>query len=209
MAQGLLQTILVLVLAALLASFMSFSAGLARLSRRKIISISALVYVEFFRGTSALVQLFWIFFVLPVLGIELSPLFAAVVALGLNIGAYGAEVVRGAIVAVPRSQYETARAFNFTDYQMMRYIIVPQALVAMIPPFGNLFIELLKATSLVSLITVADLTYNSKLLIANTLNTGEIFFVVLLIYFFLAQVINYTMKAVERRMSFGLDRGGL
>ena len=122
----------------------------------------ATVYVEVFRGTSALVQLFWLFFVLPQFGLTLAPFLVAVLALGLNVGAYGSEVVRGAILGVPRGQWEATTALNMTRAAALRRIILPQAFVAMIPPWGNLFIELLKATSLVSLITLSDLTFRAQ-----------------------------------------------
>jgi len=134
---------------------------------------------------------------------------AAVVALGLNTGAYGAEIVRGAVLAVPKGQYEVATAFNFSPYKRMRYIILPQAIPAMIPAFGNLLIELLKATSLVSLITVGDITYKSILYITNTMKITEIFIVILLVYFFLAQIITFLMKKIELQVTHGLDYGGI
>src|SRR3546814_7894014 len=96
-------------------------------------------YIELFRVTSALVQLFWLFFVLPEFGIRLSEMTVAVLGLGLNVGAYGAEVVRGAIQAVPKGQWEAATALNMSYPLAMRRIILPQAVVAMLPPWGNLF----------------------------------------------------------------------
>ncbi len=167
----------------------------------------AIVYIEVFRGTSALVQLFWIFFVLPHFGLSLEPLEAGILALGLNLGAYGAEVVRGAIQSVPKGQWEATVALNMTAVDAMRRVILPQAVVAMIPPWGNLFIELLKATSLVSLITLADLTFKARQLDQATFQTVEVFNLVLLFYLVLATVITVVMRLLERRASFGLGRG--
>src|SRR5258707_10244948 len=116
----------------------------------------AIVYIEVFRGTSALVQLFWLFFVLPHFGITLAPLTVAILTLGLNVGAYGAEVVRGAVSAVPRGQWEATLALNMTRTQALRRVVLPQALLGVIPPLGNLFLSLLKATALGSLSTVSD-----------------------------------------------------
>ncbi|MCP4135170.1 MAG: ectoine/hydroxyectoine ABC transporter permease subunit EhuC [bacterium] len=202
-------TVEILLLASLLAAAMSFIAGLARLSKITAVRWIATIYIEFFRGTSVLVQLFWLYFVMPFFGVKMPAFTAAVIALGLNVGAYGAEVVRGAILAVPKEQIETATALNFSAYKRMRYIILPQAVVAMLPPFGNLLIELLKATSLVSLITVADITFNGKLLIETTLKTAEIFFIILIMYFILGQVITFIIKGIESRMVRGLDHGGI
>jgi polar amino acid transport system permease protein len=167
----------------------------------------AAVYVETFRGTSALVQLFWLFFVLPHFGVTLSPMTVGIVALGLNVGAYGAEVVRGAIASVPAGQWEAAVALNLDRMQALRRIILPQALVTMIPPWGNLFIELLKATSLVSLITLSDLAFKAQQLNQNTLRTAEIFGLVLLIYLAISLAITAGMRALERRAARGLARG--
>lgn len=167
----------------------------------------AAVYVETFRGTSALVQLFWLFFVLPHFGIMLEPLTVGIVALGLNVGAYGAEVVRGAIGSVAPGQWEAATALNLSRAQALRRIVLPQAFVAMIPPWGNLLIELLKATSLVSLITLSDLAFKAQQLNQNTLRTVEVFGTVLLMYLAMSLLITAGTRALERRAARGLRRG--
>jgi polar amino acid transport system permease protein len=167
----------------------------------------AVAYIETFRGTSALVQLFWLFFVLPHFGVSLDPVPVAILALGLNVGAYGAEVVRGAVQAVPRGQYEASTALNMPYWTMMRRIIVPQAVVAMIPPWGNLFIELMKATALVSLITLTDLTFAAYQINQTALRSVEIFSLVLVMYFFISQAIAWLMHGAERRFARGLARG--
>ncbi|HKI97014.1 MAG TPA: ectoine/hydroxyectoine ABC transporter permease subunit EhuC [bacterium] len=207
--QGAVVTVQITVLASLLAVAMAFAAGLARLSHLWPVRAVSAVYVEIFRGSSALVQLFWLFFVLPFFGITLSAFQVAVLGLGLNVGAYGSEVVRGAIVAVPKGQYESCTALNMTRWQMMRHIIVPQAVITMLPPWGNLFIELLKSTALVSLITLGDLTFKAYQLNQATFRTAEIFSLVLLIYFAIALVITGGMRLAERRLGRGLARGGL
>jgi len=187
----------------------AFLAGLGRVSSRAWINVLAGVYVDFFRGTSALVQLFWAYFVLPLLGIRLEAITVGVVVLGLNIGAYGAEVVRSAIQAVPQTQHEAAQALNFTPSQTMRRIVLPQALLAMIPPFGNLMIELLKSTALVSLITLSDLTFEAQSLRTETLRSGEVFGLVLAVYFLVAQSMAASVKYLERRLAVGQDYGGV
>ncbi|MDX8380399.1 MAG: ectoine/hydroxyectoine ABC transporter permease subunit EhuC [Gallionella sp.] len=167
----------------------------------------AIVYIEVFRGTSALVQLFWMYFVLPYFGVTLPPLAVGIVALGLNMGAYGAEVIRGSIQSVDRGQWEVATALNLTRMQALRRIILPQAFVVMIPPWGNLFIELLKGTSLVSMIALGDLTFKAQQLNQNTLRTVEIFSIVLILYLSLSMMITALMRALERHVSKGLARG--
>ncbi|WP_201303951.1 ectoine/hydroxyectoine ABC transporter permease subunit EhuC [Burkholderia sp. 8Y] len=163
----------------------------------------AIAYIEVFRGTSALVQLFWLFFVLPHFGVELQPVPASIIALGLNIGAYGAEVVRGSIQSVARGQWEATVALNMAFPTAMRRVILPQAFVAMIPPWGNLFIELLKSTSLVSLITVADLTFRAQQLNQLTFKTVPIFTVVLFLYLVMAVCMTLIFRWIEARASKG------
>ncbi len=194
------------ILSAALAFVLALVAGLARLSRLWVVRALASAYIEFFRGTSLLVQLFWLFYVLPHFGLTLPPLSVAVLGLALNAGAYGAEIVRAAIQAVARGQYEAATALNMTRHQTMRWVILPQALVAMIPPFGNLFIELLKGTALVSLITITELAFRGAQLNVATLRTMEIFSIVLVIYFLMAMVITAFMRGIERRLGAGLGR---
>lgn len=207
--QGLWITLIITAGGTLVAAIAAFSAGLARLSRAFWVNFPALVYIDLFRGTSALVQLFWAYFALPLLGIKLHAITVAIAVLGLNIGAYGAEVVRGAIKAVPKEQHEAAVALNFSEQQAMWRIILPQALPAMLPPFGNLLIELLKSTALVSLITLSDLTFQGQLLRTATLRSAEIFTLVLILYFLIALLITHLVRWLERRLTVGRDHGGL
>lgn len=193
---------------ALLAVVAAFIAAVAKMYGPLPIRWLAIAYIEIFRGTSALVQLFWLFFVLPQFGLTLPPFVVGTAALGLNIGAYGAEVVRSAITAVPKGQWEASRALNLTRMQALRRIVLPQAFVAMIPPWGNLFIELLKSTALVSLITLPDLAFKAQEMNQNTLKTTEIFTIVLAIYLAISLLITSAMRAFERRAGRGLRREG-
>ncbi len=205
--RGVRITVLVALGGSVLAVLVAVPAGLAKLYAPRPLRWLAVAYIETFRGTSALVQLFWLFFVLPHFGITLDPLTVGILALGLNVGAYGSEVVRGAIGSVARGQWEAAQALNMTHAQALRRIVLPQAFVAMIPPWGNLLIELLKATSLVSLITLSDLTFKAQQVNQNTLRTVEVFSLVLLMYLALSVLITVGMRALERRASRGLSRG--
>lgn len=205
--QGAILTVEITLLGSLLAIVAGVLAALARLYGAAPLRWLATAYVEVFRGTSALVQLFWLFFVLPQFGVTLAPFLVAVLALGLNIGAYGSEVVRGAIGGVARGQWEATVALNLTRAQALRRIILPQAFVAMIPPWGNLLIELLKMTSLVSLITLADLTFKAQTLNQATFKTVPIFTLVLLIYLALSLALTIALRFAERRASAGLARG--
>ncbi|WP_173931798.1 ectoine/hydroxyectoine ABC transporter permease subunit EhuC [Chelativorans sp. Marseille-P2723] len=193
---------------AILAVAMALFAAMARMYGPAPLRWLAVAYIEVFRGTSALVQLFWLFFVLPHFGITLEPITVAVTALGLNIGAYGAEVVRGAVNAVPRGQWEATIALNMPRHLALRRIILPQAFLAMIPPWGNLFIELLKATALVSLITISDLTFRAQQMNQTTFRTVEIFTIVLIMYLAISILITVGMRTLERYASRGIARRG-
>ncbi|MGS1108456.1 ectoine/hydroxyectoine ABC transporter permease subunit EhuC [Achromobacter anxifer] len=198
--QGLAVTLEIMAGAVVLAVPLALAAGIGRLSSMRPLRWIAAVYVEVFRGTSALVQLFWFYFVLPLFGVQLPAMLVGIVVLALNAGAYGAEVVRGAIRAVPPGQREAGIALNLTRGQIMRRIVVPQAVPAMLPPAGNLLIELLKNTALVSLITITDLTFRGQLLRSETLRTTEIFTLMLLMYFAVALLITAGVRLLERKV---------
>ncbi|MGF0540136.1 ectoine/hydroxyectoine ABC transporter permease subunit EhuC [Agrobacterium sp. ES01] len=203
--QGALVTLELTVMGSALALVAAFTAGLGRVSRFRAVRILATTYVEFFRGTSIFVQLFWVYFVLPFAGITLTPLQAGVLALGLNVGAYGAEVVRGAIKATGREQKEACVALNLTRYQSMRHIILPQALPLMLPTFCNNAIELLKGTAVVSLISLSDMTFQAQVVRAQTGSTLIPFATILVLYFAMSWLIARGMKWLERRVTRGLD----
>ncbi|WP_313288621.1 ectoine/hydroxyectoine ABC transporter permease subunit EhuC [Stutzerimonas nitrititolerans] len=211
MLEGAWVTVQVTFFGSLLAIAVALIAAFGRLSPITPLRWLAITYIELFRGSSLLVQLFWLYFVLPMppFNISLSAFQVAVIGLGLNIGSYGAEVLRGAIRSVHEGQYEACQALNMTAWQRARRIILPQALLAAIPPGTNLLIELLKNTSLVSLITLSDLAFRARQLDQATLMTLEIFGLALLMYFVLAQIINFSMRALERRLARGRMRGGL
>ena len=203
--QGAVVTAKLTLLGSVFALVMAFVAGLGRLAPVAALRWLATIYIEFFRGTSVFVQLFWVYFVLPFAGITLSPLMAGVLALGLNVGAYGAEVVRGAVLSVPKDQYEACIAINLTRLQRMWHVILPQALPLMLPTFGNNAIELLKGTAVVSLISLSDMTFQAQVVRSQTGSTLIPFAAILLLYFAMALVISAAMRWLERRMARGLD----
>ncbi|TDB91693.1 ectoine/hydroxyectoine ABC transporter permease subunit EhuC [Actinomadura sp. KC216] len=180
--------------------------GLAGTSRHAWVRVLNRVYVEFFRGNATLVLLYWFFYALPLVGLRFTTMFAAVLALGLNVGAYGAEVVRGSINAVPKAQYEATVALNFTPYQRMRRVLLPQGFALMLPPFGNLIIELMKGTAIVSLVGLVDLTRVSKNIQGSTGETVAAFTVVLVLYFVIAQILQLFVRYAERRVDRMLGR---
>ncbi|WP_324764144.1 ectoine/hydroxyectoine ABC transporter permease subunit EhuC (plasmid) [Sinorhizobium meliloti] len=203
--QGAWVTVQLTLMGSALAVVVAFAAGLGRLSRFMAVRALATTYIEFFRGTSIFVQLFWVYFVLPFAGITLTPLQAGVLALGLNVGAYGAEVVRGAVKAIGREQREACIALNLSRFQAMRHIVLPQALPLMLPTFGNNAIELLKGTAVVSLISLSDMTFQAQVVRAQTGSTLIPFATILLLYFVMAWLISLGMRWLERRVSRGLD----
>ncbi len=179
----------VFVYSALLAVIISIIFGIMRLSKNLIIQVLATIYIEFYRGTSLIIQMFWIYYVLPLFGIPLPALLAGVLALGMNFGAYGAEVLRAGILAVPKGQWEGALALNFSKAKRMQRIIIPQIYPIILPPAANLAVELLKGTALVSLITLVDLMFVAKQINMMTWLSAQSFGLALLIYFVMARFI--------------------
>lgn len=201
LSAGLPPTIELTIGGIVLATVMSFVAGLASTNRSRTVRVIVRIYVEGWRGTSELVQLLWIYFALPLLlGLQILPLWAGIIVLGLNHGAYGAEIVRGALRSVDPAQYEGAVALNFTPAQRMVRVLMPQAVVEMLPSFNTLFIQLLKATAIVSLITVPELTYQAKQILIPVFSaqTPMILFLVLLMYLVLSILITMGMRYAER-----------
>jgi polar amino acid transport system permease protein len=177
--------------------------GLARLSRITPIRVFANIFVEIFRGVSSYVTLFWLYFALPMIGISLGALEAAVFALALVHGAYASEYVRSTLLAVPKGQIDASIALNMTRFQRMRYVVFPQAIVAMMPLFGNDAIMLLKATSLASLIAVPELTEAGLAINGTTYsaNAFAVFTILLIVYFVLSQAVALAMRMIEARVA--------
>ena len=203
LGRGTLTTLELTVGAGLVCVVISFTFGIARTSRRRVIAWSANVYVEFFRGTSVLVQMFWIFFALPLFGIFIEPLTAGILALGLNTGAYGAEIVRGAVQAVPKDQVEAAIALNYTRWQRLRHVVLPQALIIMLPPMGNLGIDCIKISATVSLITIADLAFEANLYRASSGSNLVPFLSILIVYYVYSTAVARGVLGLERKLAKG------
>lgn len=205
--EGILTTIYLTVGGAALAFVMALVLGVAAGSRLMVVRGASRTVVEFFRGTSLLVQMFWLFFVLPLLGYELDPMFCGILALGLNYGAYAAEVVRGSLAAVPAPQWEAAVALNFTPWQRLYRIGFPQAWVQMLPPLNNLLVQLLKGSALASFILLQDLTYQIGELRRVTGDTLFAFGIGLVLYFLIAYVLTLLMNLLEVRAKSRLGAG--
>ena len=179
--------------------------ALARLSKTKILSLGAIAYIDFFRGTPLLVQIYLVYFIIPkILHWETIPddyqYFAGVLAMGLNSGAYIAEIFRAGIQSIDRGQSEAARSLGMTHVQAMRYVILPQAFKRVIPPLGNEFIALLKDSSLLSIITIQELFYSAKIIAGRTFQPIPMYVAVALYYLVMTQLISQWVSYMERRL---------
>lgn len=176
--------------------------GIARICNVKVLRALAAVYIDFLRGTPLLVQIFLIYFALPmVVGQRVDPFVAAITACGINSGAYIAEIFRAGIQAIDEGQMEAGRSLGMTWVQTMRYIIVPQAFKNIVPPLGNEFIALLKDSSLVSVIGFEELTRRGQLIIARTYGSLEIWITVALIYLVMTLTISRLVSYMEKRLA--------
>jgi len=204
LAHGTLITIEVTVGAIVLGCAIGLLVGLTRLEpRRRAVYGLATAYVSFIRGTPLLVQLFIWFFGLPHFGINLPAFFCGVVGMGMYSGAYVSEIVRGAIQSVDRGQMEAARSLGMPYGMAMRHIVVPQAVIRMIPPLGNEFIALIKNSSLVSLVTITDLMHEGQKVISVSYRSLEVYLAIALVYFALTNLTGFTLRLAERRLSAG------
>lgn len=204
---GVLITLELTILGALAAFAIAVVLGLAAAHPSKAARIPARIIIEFFRGTSLVVQLFFLFYVLPLLGVDLNPVLVGIIGLGLNYGAYGAEVVRGSIAAVPTGQWEATTALSLGSVQRMYRVVFPQAWALMIPSLSNLLIHLMKGTAIVSFITIADLTYHLDQLKRVTDTVFAYGVVGLISYFLIALALTFLMDRLERRAKRKLGQG--
>jgi polar amino acid transport system permease protein len=209
---GLWTTIYITLLSAAFALVLAFVLGMLARAKHIVPRTFARSIIELFRGTSLLVQIFWFIFAFPVIaGIVWTEVtIPAIIAFSLNFGAYGAEVVRGAINAVPSPQWEAGVALNLTSYQRMRRVIIPQAVPLMIPPFNNLLIQLLKSTPLVFLIPgLIDFLSVGELYRRSPEGRDHYVFLYaaeLVVYFLLAYAFTLILRALEARAKARLGR---
>ncbi|MBC2722296.1 amino acid ABC transporter permease [Desulfosporosinus sp.] len=180
--------------------------ALARLSKRKMVRAAAIGYIDFFRGTPLLVQIFLVYFGIPML-LQWQTMpdnyqyTAGILAMGLNSGAYIAEIFRAGIQSIDRGQTEAARSLGMTQIQALRYIILPQAFKRSIPPLGNEFIALLKDSSLLSIIAIQELFYTGKIIVGRTYQPLPMYLAVALYYLVMTQLIAQWVAYMERRLS--------
>ena len=174
--------------------------GIARICRIKILRLLAAVYADCIRGTPLLVQIFLIYFALPMItGQRVEPFIAAVAACGINSGAYVSEIFRAGIQSIDVGQMEAGRSLGLTWWQTMRYIILPQAFKNILPPLGNEFIAMLKDSSWVSVIGFEELTRRGQLIIAQTYGSFEIWMTVAILYLIMTLAISRFVAWLEKR----------
>ena len=180
--------------------FIGLFVGIARISQFKILRIMAAVYADCIRGTPLLVQIFLIYFALPMaIGQRVEPFIAAVAACGINSGAYVSEIFRAGIQAIDVGQMEAGRSLGLTWWQTMRFIILPQAFKNILPPLGDEFIAMLKDSSLVSVIGFEELTRRGQLIIAQTYGSFEIWMTVAVLYLIMTMAISRIVAFLEKR----------
>lgn len=199
--QGLLVTLELSVLVIVLSMLFAVPVAFLRMSEIAVVRWIAVIYIEIFRCTPLLVQLFWIFYALPALtGVTLSGFTSAAIALTCNLTAFLAEAYRSGFQSVPVEQVEAARMLRLTRFQQMRYIVVPQAMRQQIPVILSLDISLFKDTALVSTIAVSDLMYVSNVIAAQSYRSLEIYTTAALIYFVIAFPVSLITSNIERKM---------
>ena len=199
--QGLYYTLLISVIGLIIGFILGAIFGLGRISRSRILYGISAVYVEVLRGTPVLVQAIWIYFALPlIVGFNIPSLAAGIIVIGLNSGAYIAEIVRGAVQSVEKGQMEAGRSLGLSQHLTMRYVIWPQAFKRMIPPLGNQFIISIKDTSLLSVILVPELIFQGRMIAASHFNAVEIYTTVAVFYLIITLTLSKVLNIVEKRL---------
>jgi len=201
---GTLVTVELTVCALLLGCVLGLLAGMGRLpGRNRFVFWVCTVYVAVIRGTPLLVQLFILFFGLPHFGILLPAFVCGVLGMGVYSGSYVSEIVRGSIESIDRGQMEAARSMGMSYRQAMRAIILPQAVVRMIPPLGNEFIALIKNSALVSLLTIQDLMHEGQKIISVSYRSLEVYLAIAVVYFVLTGLTTLGLRALEKHLRAG------
>jgi polar amino acid transport system permease protein len=197
---GALVTIEVSALGLLLAALVAVPVAFARLSRWRILRAIAFLYLDVVRGTPLLLQLFAVFYLPPLVGLDFSPFVSGVLALGLNGGAYTAEILRGGIRALPRGQTESSRALGMTAFQSARRIVLPQVVVNVLPTLANETAALIKASSLVSALALVELTRVGYQVVSRVLRPIEVYVTVGVIYLAMNAVVSFGASVAQRRL---------
>lgn len=199
MIQGIWYTILISFSSMILGLVISLFLALARQSSYKLLRWPARVYISFMRGTPILVFLFILYLGLPLVGIEFTALTAAIVGFTLNSTAYMAEINRGALSAIPSGQWHSARALGLTYWQTLKSIVIPQAIRIAIPSHANVFLDLVKASSLAAVISVPELFQHAKIVAGRTYDSMTMYILVALIYWGICTCLSALQDYLEKR----------
>ncbi|CAN7512829.1 ectoine/hydroxyectoine ABC transporter permease subunit EhuD [Variovorax sp. LjRoot290] len=201
--QGAVVTVQVTVLSFLLSSVLGLALALMKLSPVRALSWTGTAVINLIRGLPIIVQLFYIYFVLPEFGVQLTAFQAGVIGLGIAYSAYQAENFRGGIEAVDAGQREAAQAMGMRSAMIMRRVILPQAFRIALPPYGNTLVMMLKDSSLVSTITVAEMTRAGQLIASSTFQNMTVYTLVALLYLIMSLPLVYGLRRLERRLGAG------
>ncbi|EPK8811640.1 amino acid ABC transporter permease [Pseudomonas aeruginosa] len=204
--QGAMYTVLFAAVSMVLGLILGFSVAVVRVTKVPVVSQIAAVYVSAFRGTPLLVQIFVLYYGLPSVGIEFTPVTAGILALTLNVAAYLSEPMRGAILGIDKGQWEAGLSVGLTWGQTLWNIITPQALRLAVPSLSNSLISLIKDTSLISVITVTELMLATKEVIAETFQPLPLYLAAAGIYWLLSALFERVQKALENRLTAPLRR---
>ncbi|WP_088032201.1 amino acid ABC transporter permease [Evansella clarkii] len=205
--EGLRITMIISLFSMFFALILGIFIGIARMSKFWFLRIPARIYISFMRGTPLLVFIFILYYGLPVIGVQFnSAVVAGIVGISLNFAAYNAEVVRSAIMSVPRGQWEAASSLQMGYVQTMQRIIIPQATRIALPPTFNIFMDVVKGTSLASVITVQELLYSSRVVAGRTYDSMTMYITAALIYWVVCIVIGHFQEHLEKRYNRYLSR---
>ena len=200
LAVGLLATLKVCLAAIAMGIVLGFALGFGALSRLRAVRIAVLAYVDFVRGTPLLVQIFLVYFALPVIGINFNEYWAGVIALSLNAGGFICEIVRASMQSVDRGQTEAAQSIGMRHGQLVLHVLFPQAWRRIVPPLTNELISLIKGSALLSAISVYELTHAGQEIIATYFSPFEIFLLIALYYYALISALAWLSRYLERRL---------
>lgn len=205
--EGLRITMIIALFSMFFALMIGVVIGIMSMSKFRLLRWPAKIYISFMRGTPLLVFLFILYYGIPVLGVEFrSPIVAAIVGMSLNFAAYNAEVIRSAIMSVPRGQWEAAASLQLGYFQTLRRIIIPQATRIALPPTFNIFMDIIKGTSLASVITVHELLYSSRIVAGRTFDSMTMYITAAIIYWIVCIIIGHFQGRLEKRYNRYLSK---
>ena len=196
-----LTTLKVSLIALLIGLLLGIVICLAKISTIKVLNVLATIYVEVIRNTPILVQIMIIYFALPEVGISFTPFMSAIIALSINSGAYVSEIFRSGILAIDKGQMEAGRSLGLSYFQTMKFIILPQALKNSLPALGNEFISLVKESSIVYFVGVADIMFAANTVKNATYETFGPYLIAAAIYFIITSVLSFLVKRLEKKLA--------